>query len=123
MAADKELVRTLQSLSCAKLRPIRKHPHSRDVGPTDTFTINSNFHPEKLRVKINQVQLKETKEENKATHERVHLDRQLETQAAIARIMKAQKQMTHPLLVAAVIDATKNRGELDVADINTNIDR
>jgi len=118
-----ELKRTLQSLACAKLRPLRKHPLGREIADTDTFSLDANFSHEKYRVKINQVQLKETKEENKETHERVNQDRQFETQAAIVRIMKSKKKINHNLLITEVIEQTKKRGVLSVSDIKKNIDR
>ncbi|KAI9687768.1 MAG: hypothetical protein M1822_001848 [Bathelium mastoideum] len=120
---ENEVKRTLQSLACAKLRPLTKHPKGKDINDDDTFTVNTGFQNEKYRVKINQVQLKETKEENKETHERVAADRAFETQAAIVRIMKSRKLISHPELVAEVIKATKSRGQLNVADIKKNIDR
>lgn len=120
---DAELVRTLQSLACAKLRVLTKHPKGRDVNPTDTFTVNTAFHDPKFRIKINTVQLKETKEENQATHEKVAQDRKFETQAAIVRIMKGRKTMTHTNLVSEVIDQTKSRGAVEVSDIKKNIEK
>ncbi|KAK7607360.1 Cullin family-domain-containing protein [Phyllosticta paracitricarpa] len=120
---ERELKRTLQSLACAKLRPLMKHPKGRDINPEDTFTYNAAFTHEKYRLKVNQVQLKETKEENKETHERVAADRNFETQAAIVRIMKSRKRIGHAELVAEVINATKKRGVLSVQDIKKNIDR
>jgi cullin-4 len=69
------------------------------------------------------VQLKESQAENKETHERVAADRNYETQAAIVRIMKARKKITHGELVAETIKATKSRGTLDVGGIKRNIDR
>jgi cullin-4 len=119
---DAELQRTLQSLACAKFRVLTKHPKGREVGPTDTFTVNLAFTDPKYRIKINQIQLKETKEENKETHERVYQDRQYETQAAIVRIMKSRKTMTHPNLVAEVIDQTKKRGMVELSEIKKNIE-
>ncbi|KAJ8107062.1 hypothetical protein OPT61_g9125 [Boeremia exigua] len=118
-----ELNRTLQSLACAKLRPLTKHPKGRDVNPTDTFTLNSSFTDPKYRIKINTVQLKETPAENKETHERVAADRNYETQAAIVRILKARKRISHAELVAETIKATRNRGTLEVSGIKRNIDR
>jgi Cullin protein neddylation domain len=79
-------------------------------------------HP-KYRIKINQVQLKETKEENKQTHERVLADREFETQAAIVRIMKSKKTISHAVLVVEVIEATKKRGVLSMAEIKKQIER
>lgn len=118
-----ELERTLQSLACGKTRVLRKHPKGRDVKATDTFTVNTTLPDPKYRIKINQIQLKETKEENKATHERVVADRQFETQAAIVRIMKSRKTMTHSQLVAEVINQTKSRGAVDAGEIKKNIEK
>lgn len=120
---DVELKRTLQSLACAKYRVLSKTPRGKEVETSDTFSINANFTDPKYRIKINQIQAKETKEENKETHERVAADRAYETQAAIVRIMKARKMITHVDLVAEVFTATKNRGVLDAADIKKNIEK
>ncbi|KAI1417737.1 Cullin-domain-containing protein [Hypoxylon sp. FL1857] len=118
-----DLDRTLQSLACGKVRVLTKHPKGRDVNPTDTFTVNKAFADPKYRVKINQIQLKETKEENEETHERVVQDRQFECQAAIVRIMKSRKTMTHANLVAEVINQTKSRGAIEPAEIKKNIEK
>lgn len=123
LTAEAEVKRTLQSLACAKLRPISKHPKGREINETDTFSVNLAFTHDKYRVKINQVQLKETKEENKETHERVAADRNFECQAAVVRIMKSRKTIGHSELIAEVIKATRSRGVLDVKDIKKNIDR
>lgn len=69
------------------------------------------------------MQLKETKQENKETHERVAEDRNFECQAAVVRIMKSRKTISHQELVSEVIKATMSRGVLAVADIKKNIDR
>ena len=123
ITAEQEVVRTLQSLACAKLRPLTKHPKGRDINPSDTFTINDSFSHPKYRVKINQVQLKETQQENKETHERVAEDRNFECQAAIVRILKSRKTISHSELISEVIKATISRGRLEVPDIKKNIDR
>ncbi|CAD0105900.1 unnamed protein product [Aureobasidium uvarum] len=120
---EAEVNRTLQSLACAKLRPLQKHPKGREISTTDSFTVDPTFWHDKYRVKINQVQLKETKEENKETHERVQEDRNFECQAAVVRVMKARKTIGHSELIAEVIKATRSRGVLDVKDIKKNIDR
>ncbi|MCJ1393541.1 hypothetical protein MMC18_006416 [Xylographa bjoerkii] len=121
--SDEELKRTLQSLACAKYRVLTKSPKGKDINESDSFCVNLKFEDPKYRIKINQVQLKETKEENKETHERVAADRHYETQAAIVRIMKSRKTITHAELVAEVIKATKSRGVLDPADIKKNIEK
>ena len=113
----------MQSLACAKYRVLTKSPKGKDISETDSFCVNLKFEDPKYRIKINQVQLKETKEENKETHERVAADRHYETQAAIVRIMKSKKTIKHAELVAEVIKATKSRGVLDPADIKKNIEK
>lgn len=120
---DTELKRTLQSLACAKYQVLRKSPKGRDVNSTDMFMVNQNFDDPKYRIKINQIQAKETKQENKETHERVAADRNFETQAAIVRIMKSCKKITHAELISEVIVATRSRGVLDPSDIKKNIER
>ncbi|PNS17618.1 hypothetical protein CAC42_3013 [Sphaceloma murrayae] len=120
---EAEVKRTLQSLACAKFRPLTKHPLGKDINAGDAFSVNNSFSHPRYRVRINQVQLKETKQENKETHERVAEDRNFECQAAIVRIMKSRKTIGHSELVAEVITATRTRGVLAVADIKRNIDR
>lgn len=118
-----DLDRTLQSLACGKSRVLTKHPKGKDVKSTDTFTYNKAFTDPKVRVKINQIQLKETKEENKAMHERIAQDRRFETQAAIVRIMKSRKQMGHAELVAEVIAMTSKRGSVEPPEIKKEIEK
>ncbi|KAL2048138.1 hypothetical protein N7G274_000049 [Stereocaulon virgatum] len=120
---DAELKRTLQSLACARYRVLSKTPKGKDVNTSDSFVVNLNFSHPKYRIKINQIQAKETKQENQQTHERVAADRNYETQAAIVRIMKSRKSITHAELVSEVITATKSRGVLDPADIKKNIEK
>ncbi|KAK5077506.1 hypothetical protein LTR70_009710 [Exophiala xenobiotica] len=120
---DAEVKRTLQSLACGKYKVLVKTPKGRDVNEGDNFAFNEKFTDPRFRVKINQIQLKETKEENKETHQRVAADRHYETQAAIVRIMKARKKIGHNELIVEVIKATRSRGVLDQADIKKNIEK
>lgn len=55
-----ELQRTLQSLSLGKARVLLKSPKTKAVNPTDTFQFNKQFKHKLCRIKINQVQLRET---------------------------------------------------------------
>ena len=102
---------------------LSKTPKGKEVSPSDNFTINGNFSDPKYRIKINQVQAKETKEENIKVHTDVFADRNYETQAAVVRIMKSKKSITHVQLISEVISATKNRGVLDPTDIKKNIEK
>ncbi|XP_071837977.1 cullin-4A-like [Apostichopus japonicus] len=95
-----ELSRTLQSLACGKARVITKQPKSKDIEKGDKFFFNGEFKHKLYRIKINQVQMKETVEEQTTTQERVFQDRQYQIDAAIVRIMKMRKQLSHNLLVS-----------------------
>jgi len=97
---DGELRRTLQSLACGKARVIKKIPKSREVEDKDQFQFNNEFTNKLFRIKINQIQMKETTEEQKATEERVYQDRQYQIDAAIVRIMKMRKTLSHNLLIS-----------------------
>ena len=94
-----ELKRTLQSLACGKARVLQKVPRGRDIDDGDKFVYNKDFTHHLYSVKINQVQMKETNEEQKATEERVFQDRQYQIDAAIVRIMKMRKALSHTLLI------------------------
>lgn len=95
-----ELQRTLQSLSLGKVRVLLKSPKVKAVTDTDTFHFNKQFKHKLCRIKINQVQLRETVEENVATNERVFQDRQYQVDAAIVRIMKMRRSLPHNLLLS-----------------------
>lgn len=59
---DSELRRTLQSLACGKARVLFKSPKSKDVEDGDKFSCNDDFKHKLFRIKINQIQMKETVE-------------------------------------------------------------
>ncbi len=49
---------------------------TKKIEDDDVFRFNADFKHKLFRIKINQIQLKETKEEQKATTEKVFIDRQ-----------------------------------------------
>ena len=55
-----ELKRTLQSLACGKARVLHKNPKGKDIDDSDSFTYADDFKHKLYRIKINQVQMKET---------------------------------------------------------------
>ncbi|KAK7475514.1 hypothetical protein BaRGS_00033270 [Batillaria attramentaria] len=97
---DTELRRTLQSLACGKAR-------GKDVEDGDKFQFNDDFKHKLYRIKINQIQMKETQEENVSTTEKVFHDRQYQVDAAIVRIMKMRKTLTHNLLISELYNQLK----------------
>ncbi|NXD23222.1 CUL4A protein, partial [Spelaeornis formosus] len=104
---DGELRRTLQSLACGKARVLIKNPKGKDVEDGDKFIFNGDFKHKLFRIKINQIQMKETVEEQVSTTERVFQDRQYQIDAAIVRIMKMRKTLGHNLLVSELYNQLK----------------
>ncbi|PWA35741.1 cullin4 [Artemisia annua] len=104
---DKELRRTLQSLACGKVRVLQKIPKGREVDDNDSFEFNDAFTAPLYRIKVNAIQLKETVEENASTTERVFQDRQYQVDAAIVRIMKTRKTLSHTLLITELFQQLK----------------
>ncbi|ELU40761.1 ubiquitin ligase SCF complex subunit Cullin [Rhizoctonia solani AG-1 IA] len=100
---DVDLQRQLQSLACAKYKVLRKHPASRSVSTTDTFTFNYDFTAPLQRIKIQTVASKaESNEERRETEEKVEEERKLQTEACIVRVMKDRKHMAHNDLINEV---------------------
>ncbi|CAK1602414.1 unnamed protein product [Parnassius mnemosyne] len=102
-----ELRRTLQSLACGKARVLSKAPRGREVHDADHFAFAADFTNKLFRIKINQIQMKETSEEQKATEERVFQDRQYQIDAAIVRVMKMRKALSHNLLISELYNQLK----------------
>lgn len=103
-----ELKRTLASLTFTDdLRILLKEPRNKKLLPSDVFTLNADFAYKLFRIKINSVQLKETKEEHKATSARVLEDRQYALDACIVRVMKSRKTLHHAQLVGEVLAQSK----------------
>uniref|UniRef100_H3G975 Cullin family profile domain-containing protein n=1 Tax=Phytophthora ramorum TaxID=164328 RepID=H3G975_PHYRM len=117
---DGELRRTLQSLACGKTRVLQKVPKGKDVNDSDSFVFNAQFTNQFIRIKINSIQMKETKKENEDTHERVFRDRQYQVDAAIVRIMKARKKLSHALLMTEIFSQV--RFPAKAADIKRRIE-
>ncbi|KAM5180885.1 cullin-4A isoform 1-T2 [Mantella aurantiaca] len=104
---DGELRRTLQSLACGKARVLNKMPKGKEIEDGDKFLFKTDFKHKLYRIKINQIQMKETVEEQVNTTERVFQDRQYQIDAAIVRIMKMRKTLTHNLLVSELYNHLK----------------
>ncbi|XP_064971830.1 cullin-4-like [Musa acuminata AAA Group] len=104
---DRELRRTLQSLACGKVRVLQKIPKGREIEDEDCFVFNEEFTAPLYRIKVNAIQMKETVEENTSTTERVFQDRQYQVDAAIVRIMKTRKVLSHTLLITELFQQLK----------------
>jgi cullin 3 len=110
---EKELIRSLQSLAMAKQsqRILIKEPKTKEIQLNDSFCANDLFTSKLVRVKINTISSSksETDPERQETRCKIDDDRKHEIEAAIVRIMKSRKKMTHNLLVSEVTNQLKSR--------------
>ncbi|GBG26681.1 Cullin-1 [Hondaea fermentalgiana] len=90
--------RILHSLSCAKHRVIEKEPKSKGISRTDKFKFNSSFQSPMRKLRLPMASLDES-----SNPKRVQEDRSIAIEAAIVRIMKARKRLSHQELVAEVL--------------------
>ncbi|VDO19968.1 unnamed protein product [Haemonchus placei] len=97
---QKEFIRTMVSLSVAKVRVLLKTPMNKEINDDDVFTVNTDIKEMRFRIRISEVQMKETEEEYKAVEEEVNQDRQYQIDAAIVRVMKTRKKLNHQLLIS-----------------------
>lgn len=113
-----EMERLLQSLSLGKegTRILRKHDwdaaNRRKVRMTvdddrDVFTINHAYTSNQRRIRINNIMMKETKEEREKTVEAVSRDRLYLIDAVLVRILKARKTILHQALIPQVLEQVK----------------
>lgn len=121
-----DLIRNLQSLAVApKTRVLTKTPMSKDVKPTDTFAYNEAFHTPYAKLKIGVVSSAnrlENVDERKETEKKNNEDRGAVVDAAIVRVMKQRKTLSHQSLVSEVITLLKSRFQPDVALIKKRIE-
>lgn len=109
---EDHLLRALMSLAMGKpnQRLLSKQPRSKEIEPDHIFSVNESFTSKLHRVKIQTIASKgESEPERKETRDKVDEDRKHEIEAAIVRIMKARKQLSHSVLINEVTDQLKSR--------------
>ena len=99
---EAELRRTLQSLALGKARVLIKEPLSKEVADSDTFSANDKFTSKSFRLKIPQLVVRDPQPERQAVMELVEDERKGLIEAAIVRVMKSRKTLSHAMLVAEV---------------------
>jgi cullin 3 len=123
-----ELVRNLQSLSLvAKWRVLRKEPVSKDVKPTDKFYFNEDYSSQFLKIKVSVVaggggNRVENQDERRATQKRTDEERGIVIEAAIVRIMKSRKSLSHSQLMTETLAQISSRFQPDVNMIKKKIE-
>ncbi|KAI9701851.1 MAG: Cullin-3 [Candelina mexicana] len=121
-----ELTRNLQSLAVApKTRVLIKEPMSKDVKPTDRFYFNENFHSKFLKIKVGVVTSAnkvEGDKERTETEKRNNDTRAGVIEAAVVRIMKQRKKLSHQLLINEVITQLASRFQPDIHMVKKRIE-
>ena len=118
MQDREEMERVLQSLSVAKegtrilkkldfdAAPKKKKPRL-TVDDKDQFQIFEQFESNQRRIRINNIMMKESKEEREKTVEGVARDRLYLIDAVLVRILKARKTILHQNLIQQVLEQVK----------------
>ncbi|GMM35544.1 cullin [Saccharomycopsis crataegensis] len=108
-----DLTRHLQSISVApKTRLLKKIPMTKEINPADKFIINENFESSTSKFKVLTVSLSnkvENDNERTETMASINNSRKFEVDAAIVRIMKSRKTLSHNELIAELIKQLNNR--------------
>ncbi|KAH0595536.1 hypothetical protein MHUMG1_06711 [Metarhizium humberi] len=121
-----DLMRTLTAIAVApKSRVLAKDPLTKSVKPGDKFAFNSSFQSKTVRIKapiINAVSKVEDSQERKTTEEKNNQTRAHIVDAAIVRIMKSRKELSHSQLVSEVLSQLVGRFKPEVSLIKKRIE-
>ncbi|KAJ3952389.1 hypothetical protein N0V92_011172 [Colletotrichum tropicale] len=121
-----DLTRVLASISIVpKARVLLKEPATKSVKTGDKFRFNSAFVSKQVRIKapiINATSKVEGDEERKQTEEKNNQTRAHVIDAALVRIMKQRKELTHTHLLSEVIEQLKSRFTPEVTLIKKRIE-
>ncbi|KAL1157158.1 hypothetical protein V6Z11_A08G137900 [Gossypium hirsutum] len=116
--AHDDLIRLLHSLSCAKYKILNKEPSSRSISQSDSFKFNPNFTDKMRRIKVPLPPV----DERKKVIEDVDKDRPYAIDAAIVRIMKSRKVMTHQQLISETIEQLSRMFKPNIKSIKKRIE-
>ncbi|KAG9837310.1 Cullin-domain-containing protein, partial [Aureobasidium melanogenum] len=121
-----ELIRNLQSLAVApKTRILVKEPMSKDIKPTDRFSFNEKFTSKFIKVKVGVVTAGnkvENDKERKDTEKKNNDSRGFVIEAAVVRIMKQRKELSHQQLINETLTQLSQQFKPDVTMIKKKIE-
>ncbi|KAK4658788.1 hypothetical protein QC762_104610 [Podospora pseudocomata] len=121
-----DLTKTLTSLSVPpKFRVLAKEPLTKSVKPTDKFSFNAQFVSKQIKIRvpvISSTSKVEGTEERKETERKNDQTRAHVVDAAIVRIMKQRKELSHTQLTTEVISQLSGRFKPEISLIKKRIE-
>ncbi|KAK4647809.1 uncharacterized protein QC761_104610 [Podospora bellae-mahoneyi] len=121
-----DLTKTLTSLSVPpKFRVLAKEPLTKSVKPTDKFSFNAQFVSKQIKIRvpvISSTSKVEGTEERKETEKKNDQTRAHVVDAAIVRIMKQRKELSHTQLTTEVISQLSGRFKPEISLIKKRIE-
>ncbi|ORY12625.1 Cullin [Clohesyomyces aquaticus] len=121
-----DLIRNLQSLAVApKTRILIKEPMSKDVKPSDRFTFNEGFQGKFVKIKVGVVSSGnkvESDRERRETEKKNDDSRGFCIEAAVVRIMKQRKELSHQQLVIETLNQLVGQFKPEVGMIKKRIE-
>ncbi len=118
---EEELKRIMQSLSLAKYRILCKSPPTKEVQSSDVFSFNEGFTSRTRRVKIQIIAAPREKVQSQM-RARIDDDRKPLIEAAVVRVMKANRVMEHTKLMVEVTNQLLSRFNPNPQDIKRRIE-
>ena len=115
---EEHLKRVLHSLSCGKYKVIEKSPKSNTIKVTDLFVAAPKFQSKMLKIRIPMANLDESH-----NPKRVEEDRSVAIEAAVVRIMKARKQLSHQQVSRSPVGRRSVAGRSPVGTSRRHLDR
>ncbi|GAM25543.1 hypothetical protein SAMD00019534_087180 [Acytostelium subglobosum LB1] len=93
----------IKPLTSTKTKILLRKAKSKEIDEEDTFHFNNEFTQKLMKIKVNAMQNKETAEEHKKVSDSITHDRGTNIDAAIVRIMKSRKTLSHNLLISELL--------------------
>jgi cullin 3 len=101
---EDELERYVLAMAHPKVRLLLKRPNSKDLADDHKFKFNTKFTDKRVRVQIGVLEAKQKKKSSgEEMPKQIMEARKNRVEAAIVRIMKARKTLSHANLVAEVV--------------------
>lgn len=120
---EHELRRHLLSLCTPKVRILNKSSKDKDILDTDSFSFNEEFTSKYRRLKVPLIVIKESAgEEENSVPSGVEENRRVLLEAAIVRIMKARKTLSHNHLLEEINKQVSHRFNPTSAAVKARIE-